>query len=57
MSNKLKEILHELRTVVFSSRNVIDIILPPLLFLALVKWAGFSYAIWGSLSLAVLLMI
>ena len=57
MSNKLKEILHELRTVVFGRRNVIDIILPPLLFLVLVKWAGFSYAIWGSLSLAVVLMI
>ena len=56
MSNKLKEILQELRAVVFGSRNVIDIVIPPLLFLALVKWAGFSTATWGALSLAVLLM-
>jgi hypothetical protein len=54
MSNKLNELLHELRAVVLSSRSLIDIILPPLLFLLLVKWLGFSYAIWGALSLAVL---
>jgi hypothetical protein len=56
MSNKLIELWQELRAVVFGSRNVIDIILPPLLFFVLVKWAGFSAAIWGALSLAVLFM-
>lgn len=57
MSNKLSEILQELRAVVFSSRSLVDIILPPLLFLLLVKWQGFSYAIWGALSLAVLFVV
>lgn len=57
MSNKLNELLQELRTVVFGSRSLIDTVVPPLLFLVLVKGAGFSYAVWGSLSLAVLLMI
>jgi hypothetical protein len=56
MSSKLNEILQELRDVVLGSRSIIDIILPPLLFLALVRWAGFSYAVWGSLGLAILLM-
>jgi hypothetical protein len=57
MSNKLNELFQELRTVVFGSRSLIDIVVPPLLFLVLVKGAGFSYAVWGSLSLAVLLMV
>lgn len=57
MSNKLSELSQELRAVVFGSRSIIDIVTPPLLFLALVKWLGFSYAVWGALSLAVLFMI
>jgi hypothetical protein len=56
MSSKFNELLQELRAVVFGSRSVIDMVVPPLLFLILVKWAGFMYAIWGALSLAVLLM-
>ncbi len=56
MSSKFNELLQELRAVVFGSRSVIDIVVPPLLFLILVKWAGFTVAIWGALSLAVLLM-
>ncbi|MCB9419147.1 MAG: DUF3159 domain-containing protein [Ardenticatenaceae bacterium] len=57
MPNKLSELLQELRDVVLSSRSIIDIVLPPLLFLVLAKWWGFSYAVWGSLSLAVLFLI
>ncbi len=56
MSSKFNELLQELRAVVFGSRSVIDIVVPPILFLILVKWAGFTVAIWGALSLAVLLM-
>jgi hypothetical protein len=56
MSSKFNELLQELRAVVFGSRSVIDIVVPPLLFLILVKWAGFTPAIWGALSLAILLM-
>ena len=57
MSNKINELFQELRDVVLGSRGVIDIVLPPLLFLVLVTWADFTIAIWGSLSLAVLLMV
>lgn len=57
MSRKYSEILQELRAVVFGSRGIVDIILPPLVFLLLVRWATFSTAIWGSLLLAVLLLV
>ncbi len=57
MSSKFSELLQELRSVVFGSRGVIDIVLPPLLFLVLLRWAGFTAAIWGSLSVAVLLLV
>ena len=57
MSNKINELLQELRTVVFGSRSAIDIVVPPLLFLALAKGLGFSYAVWGALSLAILLLV
>ena len=56
MSNKSKELLQELREVVFGKRNLIDVVLPPLLFLLLTRWAGFTVAIWGALGLALLLM-
>ena len=57
MSNKLKELFQELRDVVLGSRGVIDIILPPLLFLILVTWVDFAAAVWGSLSLAIILLV
>jgi hypothetical protein len=57
MSSKIRELSQELRAVVLGRRGVIDIVLPPLLFLVLVTWADFTIAIWGSLSLAVLLMV
>ena len=56
MSNKLNELFQELRDVVLGSRGVIDIVIPPLLFLVLVTWVDFSIAIWSSLSLAVLML-
>ena len=57
MSNKINELFQELRDVVLGSRGVIDIVVPPLLFLVLVTWVDFTTAIWGSLSLAVLLLV
>lgn len=54
MSNKLNEILHELRTVVVGGGNVIDVLVPPVFFIVLVKLLGFGQAVWGALSLAVL---
>ena len=56
MSSKFAEILQELRSVVFGSRGIVDIVLPPILFLVLVRWTTFSTAIWGSLFLALLLL-
>lgn len=53
----MNELLQELRSVVFGNRNLIDIVLPPLLFLALVRLAGFSHAIWGALGVALLLLL
>ncbi|MEM7117176.1 MAG: DUF3159 domain-containing protein [Chloroflexota bacterium] len=53
----MKELLQELQQIVFGNRNIIDIVLPPILFLALVRWAGFAYAVWGALGLAILLLV
>jgi hypothetical protein len=54
MSDKLKEILHELRTVVAGGRNLVDILVPPVLFFVLAKGLSFTYAVWGALTLAIL---
>ena len=56
MAGKYNELLQELRSVVLGRRGIVDIVLPPLLFLVLVRWAGFSTAVWGSLLVAVLLL-
>ena len=55
MANKLNELLGELRSVIIG-RNLIDIIVPPALFVVLANGLGFTYAVWGALTLAVLLM-
>ncbi|GAB4280529.1 MAG: DUF3159 domain-containing protein [Candidatus Promineifilaceae bacterium] len=57
MSNKFQEIIQELRAVVFGSRNIMDAIIPPLLFLLLIRWAGFSFAAWSALGVSLLLVI
>jgi hypothetical protein len=57
MSNKFQEIIQELRDVVFGSRNIIDAILPPLLFLLLIRRMGFSFAAWSALGVSLLLVI
>ncbi len=57
MSSKLTELFHELQTVVVAGRNILDIVVPPFLFLLLSRWLGFQYAVWGALSLAVLFAI
>jgi hypothetical protein len=57
MSNKLNELAQELRDVVLGSRGLIDIVIPPILFVLLVTWLDFRTAIWGSLSLAALMLV
>jgi hypothetical protein len=48
MNEKLSEIWDELRNVVFGSRGLLDLILPPLLFVLLNSWLGFTVAVWGA---------
>lgn len=57
MSNKFQEIIQELRDVVFGSRNIVDAIVPPLLFLLFIRRAGFSLAAWSALGVSLLLVI
>ena len=56
MSDKLNEIFDELRSVVVGGRNVVDIVVPPVLFFVLAGALDFTYAVWGALSLAVVII-
>lgn len=51
VSGKARELLDEFRSVM-GSVNLLDTILPPMLFLVLNSLLGFQAAIWGALSLA-----
>jgi hypothetical protein len=53
--NKSQELIDEFRQVVLGQANLLDAILPPLLFVILNWLLGFDYAMWGSLALAVVL--
>jgi hypothetical protein len=54
---KLNEILEELRMVLAGRNNILDSILPPLLFVLLNAIWGMQIAIWASLGLAVAIAI
>jgi hypothetical protein len=54
-TNKLRELVEEFRTVVAGRTNLIDSVIPPVMFVVLNAWLGFDYAMWGSLALAVLI--
>lgn len=55
--DKLREILEELRMVLAGRSNLLDSILPPLLFVLLNAIWGLQVAIWASLGLAALMAI
>jgi hypothetical protein len=55
-TNKARELLDEFRTVV-GNVNLLDTIIPPVLFLVLNGWIGFQAAMIGSLGLAVLIAV
>ena len=56
-SNRLHEILEEIK-IVFSGRtNTTDAVLPPLLFLILNGFFGFTVAMWSSLAIAGLICL
>jgi hypothetical protein len=52
MVAKLREILEELRLVLAGRSNLLDSVVPPLIFLITNAWLGFPYAMWGSLIVA-----
>ena len=49
---KLRELWDELRTVFAGRSNLLDAILPPVLFLVVNATMGLDYAIWGSVAVA-----
>jgi len=49
---KFREITDELRTVFAGRSNILDSILPPILFLIINALAGFEIAMWSSLAVA-----
>jgi hypothetical protein len=51
-SGKFLEIVDELRTVLAGRSNILDSILPPILFLIINAFAGFEIAMWSSLAVA-----
>ena len=52
MSDKIREVADEFRTVVAGRSNLLDSIVPPVLFLIINALWGFQYAMWGSLIVA-----
>lgn len=56
-TNKSRELVDEFRQVVLGRANLLDSILPPLIFVIVNALLGFDYAMWGSLALAVILGI
>lgn len=55
MRVKLGELIDEFRVVVLRRSNIVDAILPPLVFVVLNALVGFQAAAWGALGLAALL--
>jgi hypothetical protein len=51
-TNKLNELVEEFRTVLSGRRNLLDSVLPPVLFLLLNALFGFQVAVGGALALA-----
>jgi hypothetical protein len=50
--HKAREIFEEFKNVVLGKNNLVDVILPTVVFLALEALAGFNAALWGSLIVA-----
>ncbi|MGD2178760.1 MAG: DUF3159 domain-containing protein, partial [Anaerolineae bacterium] len=53
--DRLREVTEEFRTVVVGRSNIIDAVLPPVIFLILNVFMRFEVAIWGSLAVAMAL--
>jgi hypothetical protein len=55
--NRLHELGEELRAVVIGRHPLVDTIIPPIVFVALRGWLGFSYAAWAALATALLIVL
>lgn len=55
--NKIEEIIAESRLVLTGRSNLIDSLVPPILFVLLNSWLGFSVAMWTSLVVALLITL
>jgi hypothetical protein len=55
VTNKLQELWEEFLAVFAGRGNLVDTIIPPILFVVLNALAGFSAALWGALGVALLL--
>jgi hypothetical protein len=51
-TTKFRELVEEFRTVVVGRSNLVDSVVPPVVFVILSAALGFEYAMWGSLALA-----
>lgn len=57
MRGKVRELAEEFRLVVTGRSNLIDSIVPPVIFLIVNALLGFEYAMWGSLGIALLITV
>lgn len=56
-TSKSRELIEEFRQVVLAQANLLDSILPPLLFLILNALLGFRVAMWSALAIAAILAL
>jgi hypothetical protein len=54
VTNKLQELWEEFQAVFAGRGNLVDTIIPPILFVGMNALAGFSAALWGALGVALL---
>ncbi len=54
MTNKLQELWEEFQAVFAGRGNLVDAIIPPILFVGMNALAGFSAALWGALGVSLL---
>jgi hypothetical protein len=57
MASKFRELIEEFRTVVLGRSNLVDSVVPPVVFVILNATLGFEYAMWGSLALGVVFSV
>ena len=56
-TSKFRELVEEFRLVFTGRSNLIDSIVPPVIFLIINALLGFRYAMWGSLAVALMITV